>query len=100
MARTPSLEFTKQKNPATQNSSILKELRKGNPSFRRSGRRKKIPDLSISNLTSAEHALIRNRGRRFEIATFSRCAPRLICDQKKDRRFHFDPSNTRLSLFS
>jgi len=52
--------------------AILKELRKGNPSFRRSGRRKKIPDLSISNLTSAEHALIRNRGRRFEIATFSR----------------------------
>src|SRR5438132_14072062 len=50
----------------------LEGIKKGNPSSKRSGRRKEIPDLSISNLTSAEHALIRNRGRRFEIATFSR----------------------------
>jgi len=43
----------------------LKELRKGNPSFKRSGGRKKIPDLSISNLTSAEQAWIHDQGRRF-----------------------------------
>ncbi len=45
--------------------AILRELRKGNPSSKIAGVEGKSVDLSISNLTSAEQALIRNLGRRF-----------------------------------
>src|SRR2546421_9583809 len=68
----PLPRIYKIKNSRDTKLVILRELRKGNPSSKRSGRRKEIPDLSISNLTSAEHALIQNRGRPFEITQFAR----------------------------
>ena len=46
-------------------------------------------DSAIEN--RPEQALFRNRGRRFEIAGSSRWPPRLICDQKNDRRFYSPP---------
>jgi len=47
-----------------------------------------------------EQALIPNRGMPFEIAGSSRWPPRLICDQKNDRRFYSAPWNAKLARFS
>src|SRR5438552_16567078 len=43
--------------------------------------------------------MIRNRGSRFGVATFSRGPLGLICEQKNDRRFRFAPRITRLARF-